>query len=226
MVDIFNYLQEYKKIEVIYKDKTGLPHQLSSHLCKIKEDKILISPPEIRGKVLNIDDGSTIKIIICTEHGIFSGNSTVLAKELFEASGLWISFPFNSQHCQRREYLRASVHLEFELTIFKDKDRNERIVKKYITKTLSGRGLNFASDEPIEDYYDIHCKIFLKDGSDSTIESACEHIYSKKINISGEIKYLHAMAFSSILESEIDKLVKVCFKYQLEQRRNEKFYNS
>jgi c-di-GMP-binding flagellar brake protein YcgR len=227
MVDIYNYLSESKKIEVIYKDKAGIPYQLSSQINKLTEDRILIAPPSVKGKVINIEDGTKIKIIICTEQGIFSGYSTVIGKKLYdEDMGLWISFPYNSQHCQRREYLRAPIHLEFELTIFKDKDRQEKIIKKYITKSLSGKGLNFISEDQLTDYYDIYCKILLNDNYNSPIESTCEHIYSKKTNIDGDHKYQHALAFSNISEHDIDRLVKICFKYQIEQRRNEKFYNS
>jgi c-di-GMP-binding flagellar brake protein YcgR len=226
MVDIYNYLIESKKIEVIYKDQAGIPYQLSSQINKLADDRILIAPPETKGKAVNIEDGTKIKIIICTEQGIFSGYSTVMSKKLYEEMpGLWISFPYNSQHCQRREYLRAPIHVEFELNIFKDRDRQDQIVKKYITKSLSGKGLNFISDAPLVDYYDIQCKIFLNDNHEP-IESACEHIYSKKINIMGEDKYQHALAFSTISEHDVDRLVKICFKYQIEQRRNEKFYNN
>ena len=136
MADIYNYLDESKKIEVVYKDKSGMPYQLSSQVNKISEDKILIAPPETKGRVINIEDGEKIKIIVCTDSGIFSGYSNVIGKQLQGDTGLWISFPYNSQHCQRREYLRAPVHVEFELIIFKDKNREEKFVKKYITKIL------------------------------------------------------------------------------------------
>lgn len=225
MVDIYNYIKELTKLELIYKDKNGVPRQLKSHVKSIDNHRLLIAPPEERGKAMDIPDGTKIKMIICTDQGIFSGFANILEREISSTPGLWISYPYNNQHCQRREYMRVPIHVDCELIINRDKDRINKDIVKFKTKNLSGKGMNFFTDEHLGDYYDIQCKMFLKDNHDEPIEITCDHIYTKRVRMPEGKKYLHAIYFSNISDFDVERIVKACFKYQLETRRNEKFYS-
>jgi len=219
MEDIYNHIHELAKFEFVFNDENEVPHRLRSYIKSLDEDRILVAPPVgHQGKVVPVRDNQKFKIIISTEDGVYSGDSYVLSKEISQTPGLWISYPHNSRHCQRREYIRVPLNVDFELIIYRDSARTIQESNRFVTRDISGRGISFISDSLLDGYYDISCKIFLPDGH-QPIESSCEHIYSKQMPDSS--KYINALAFIDIDEYSSERIIKEVFRYQLEQRKKQ-----
>lgn len=219
MEDIYNHLKLLTRFELIYKDSENVPHCLRSYVKRMDEDKILIAPPSYHDKTVNLPDHQEFKMIICAEDGVYSAKSKVIGKEISTTPGVWINYPLNSQRCQRREYLRAPLDIDFDLVIYKDSAKTQKDVIRTKIRDISGKGVSFFTDSPLSDYYDIACVIHLKDEKQEPITLSCEHIYTHP---SGNQKYINALAFIDIDEKDSERIIKQCFKYQLEQRREEK----
>lgn len=214
MDDIYNFLYVLKKIEIIYVDKENSLFRLRSHIKMMDEDRILIEPPVIRDKSYSIPDGSEIKIVVYTETGIFSGESKIIGKNIGALNaGVWITYPYNSKHIQRREYLRAPIEVDFDLILYKDKTYQDKKIIKAKARNICGRGLNFVSDEPLTGYYDIECIMFFKDRE---IKTRCEHIYSQPDK---KGQFVNALAFIDIDDKESERIVKDCFLHHLKAKR-------
>lgn len=216
--DIYDYIKELALLEIEYKDSEGKFNHLISYIKRMEEDRILIDSPHYKGTVYNMPVGKALGIGIHANAGINIGESTVIGKELSIISGIWISYPYNTQYIQRREYLRAPLDFEADITVFEDRDKTKTYTQKIKLRDISGKGLSYISPEPLLNYYDIECKIYLHNNK-SFIFSRCEHIYSRPIKIKDENKYLNVFTFIDMKMKDIEKLVKLCFKYQLESKQ-------
>ncbi|MDD3151030.1 MAG: PilZ domain-containing protein [Candidatus Gastranaerophilales bacterium] len=216
MPDIYDFIKELTKFEIIYKDEKDIPQTARSYIKSLDEGRILIDPPSHKGRVKNISDGTKLKMIICSDKGVFSGESYVIGKELSGMiSGIWIGYPTNSKFCQRREYLRVPIKKNIKLTVYQDKNKEKKQELTFSTQDISGKGLSFISDEPLVNYYSIECLLPVENTSANV---TCEHIYSKPIIVNGKTKYINALAFIDLGSREMESIIKECFQYQLENR--------
>jgi len=223
MPDIYDFIKELAVFELEYIDSYDNYHCLNSYVKRVNEDHILISPPQKNNLAHNLSDGQEISIIFKTEKGTFSAVSNVMNKQLDSMSGLRISFPYNSQFTERREFLRVPLNLKVEVIKYLDKTYMNMETFNIQTRNISGSGLCYISDSPLENYYDVHCNIYL-DYEKEPISIRAEHIYSKKVKINNEKTYLTAISFAGISEEDVSRLVKTCFKYQIDNRdRNKNF---
>ena len=154
MADIYDHLKELVKIEIVYKNTNTINHYKSYIKC-LDDDRMLIDSPSYRGKSYDIEDNQQILLSLYAEDGVYTGECKVLGKELSKISGLWISYPYNSKHSQRREYLRVNLNVPIDLTIFKDSLRTESTEYRIISKDISGNGFCYICDELLTDYYDM-----------------------------------------------------------------------
>ncbi|MDD3012771.1 MAG: flagellar brake domain-containing protein [Candidatus Gastranaerophilales bacterium] len=220
MVDIYDFIKELTKFDIEFKDDKGNLLSLKSYIKSVDEDRILIDIPSYKGRTYNIPDGQSVNILICSEEGVFLGESNVIGKEISTIPGLWISFPLNNYNIQRREYLRVPLNIDMTMIIYEDRSK---VIKKeftIITNDLSAKGFSYFSSEPLKNYYDIECSFNLDDGIDEPITSKCDHIYSThQITAGRKIRYINGFAFVDVEEKFIDRIIKKSFKYQLELRK-------
>lgn len=222
MPDIYDFIKELAVFDLEYVDSNDNYYYLNSYIKRVDEDYLLISPPQKNNFSYDIPDGQEVNIIFKTKNGTFSAVSTVIGKQLDSMSGLRISFPYNSQFTERRGYIRAPLSYNVEIIKFLDKSNENTEVFPVLTRDISGSGLSYISDCPLDNYYDIHCKIYLENEYEP-IYVRCDHIYSKKVKINNEKLYLTALTFVDISEENETKLVKSCFKYQLNNSKQEDY---
>jgi len=225
MPDIYDFIKELASFELEYVDDNDNYHCVNSYIKRVEDDYILIAPPQKNNLVHNISDGVEINIIFKTENGMYSAISNVIGKQLSEMSGVKISYPGNSQFTERREFIRVPV--DFRVEVIKFADNTYLNAENFFvqTRNISGSGLCYISDRPLDNYYDVHCKIYVENEQEP-LYVKCDHIYSKKIKINNEKAYLIALNFVDISEENLAKLVKTCFKYQIDNREREKqFFN-
>lgn len=214
MPDIYDYIKELTPLEIEYVDSDDNYDCLHSHIKRVEDEYILIAPPHKGNFSVNIPDKQELNIIIKTEKGTYSALSVVQGKQLDGMSGVKISYPHNSQFTERREFIRVPLKLKLDVTKFSDSSRTTSEILHVQTINISGSGLCYISDKPLENYYDIQVKIYLEDGEEPILVN-CDHIYSKKIKIHNEKSYITALTYTSINENDLSRLVKTCFKYQI-----------
>lgn len=218
MPDMYDFIKETAPFELEYIDGYDNYNCLNSHVKRVYEDYILIAPPQKNDLSYNLSDGQEVTIIFKTEKGIFSAVSTVIGTQLGLMSGLKISFPFDTKLTERREFVRVPLALKVEVIKFFDKDCQKSESFHIKTRNISGRGLCYISDRPMSDYYDLLCKIHLESEKEP-ISVRCDHVYSKKIKINNEKAYLTAFSYADLSNEDTAKLVKACFKYQIDCRK-------
>jgi len=217
MPDIYDFIKELAPFELEYIDCDDNYHCLNTYIKSVNEDYILISPPQKNNQSHNLPDGQEINIIFKTEKGTYSAVSNIINKQLESISGLRISFPYNSEFTERREFIRVPLNLKVEVIKFPDNTYLNAETFNILTRNISGSGLCYISDSPLDNYYDAHCKIHL-DYEKEPVYVKCDHIYSRKIKINNEKAYLTALSFVDISEEDVAKLVKTCFRYQIDHR--------
>lgn len=221
MADIYDFIKELTKFDIEFKGDDGKAHSLRSHIKSVDEERILIDTPSRNGKTIKIKDGQTVNIVICSEEGVFLGESNVIGKEISSTPGLWISFPLNNYQIQRREYLRFPLKVEMVMTIHEDRSATSIREFSVVTNDISASGFSYFSEEPLTNYYDIECRFNIDDGIDEVITSKCDHIYSTHQVIAGrKIRYINGFAFADLRPDFVERIIKKSFKYQIEQRKN------
>ncbi|EKE04207.1 MAG: hypothetical protein ACD_20C00097G0024 [uncultured bacterium] len=219
MADIYDFIKELAKIDIEFEDREDKFYSLKSYVKRVEENRILIDTPSHKGTTYHIPIGQVISLGIHAQDGIYLGESKIIDKELSSISGLWICYPYYTQHVQRREYLRVPLSIEAEIILFENIEKTKRRTQKIKIRDISGSGFSYFSTKPLLQYYDIECKIYLNDSDDEPIISRCEHVYSNKLTSDNETKYINAFAFIDIPQKDVERLVKASFKYQVELRR-------
>ena len=217
MPDIYDFIKELASVEIEFTDGNDNYYCLKSHIKSVEEDYILVNPPHKDNKAINIPDGQDININFKTENGIFSAEAKVIEKQLGDISGLKVSFPLNAKLTERREFLRVPLNLKAEIIKFSDSTGLNTETIEVTTRNVSGSGLCYISDEPLDNYYDVHCKVYLEQ-DEEPVYARCDHLYSKKVRVNNEKAYLTALTFTGISDENVAKLVKACFKYQINSR--------
>ncbi|MDD3594465.1 MAG: PilZ domain-containing protein [Candidatus Gastranaerophilales bacterium] len=221
MVDIYKFLTKDTKLEIVYTDKLGVSFILNSEIKEVQEDKILIAKPLPLEENVTIEENGKIRIIICTEIGIFSGNASILKRDFGPGQDVFISFPYNNQHCQRREYVRVPIHTTLELSMFKE---GSLVLKQaFKTKNLSGKGCCFISQKELPQADKMKVLLNIED---EQLDLVCEKVYTREVHLNNDKIFLNALNFTNIQTDDINKIIRACFKFQLEQRRNEKLFSS
>lgn len=215
MVDVYEFLKELAPLELEYADSSGIGMPLESYIKRIYDDYILISSPQKKGAYVSIPDGQVVSLIFKTERGFLSADSTVMGKQLDSMQGLNISFPHNTRFIERRAFVRVPFKLDIEITKILDIKCNEKEIFNAITNDISGSGLSYISSSPLDNYYDIHCKIYLDDGEEP-LYIRCEHIATRENPDSNLI----SLAYVNISENQISRIVKACFKHQLQTKKS------
>lgn len=223
MTNIFDNLKELQKISVEFTDTTSENAYIAkSYIKRLDDDAILIDPPSVNNIVSIFEINQPIDLIISTQEGIYTGSCIVIGKELSRTSGLLVSYPTNVKFSQRREYIRIKLNTTISLHIKENNYSPDENIVQIVTHDISATGFAYISDKPLNNYYSILAKIQLP-YDQNIIETSCDHIYSRKfISHNGSIKYRNAFMFTNISKLDNEKLIKVIFKFQLEQRRREK----
>lgn len=220
--DVYDFIKELAFFELEYIDDDDNYHCLSSYVKRVDEDSILISPPEknrlVHNLTHNLKINQEVNIIFKTEKGLLSAVSKVTGREIGTSSGIKLAFPSKSCISERREYARSDLQFRAEILKFTDNTYINCESFPVQTRNISGSGFCYISDQPLKGYYDIHCKIFIP-GQDEPVFARCEHISSCKVKINnGEKAYNNALAFIDIAEDDLSRIVKECFRFQIENR--------
>ncbi len=218
--EFFEHLNELKPFKIEFTDVDDKYHQVNCTAKKVSEDYILLSPP---GEILpDLEDNAAINLIIPKTNSILTAQCSFLEKEINKPYGIKISYPYNIEVHERREYIRVSLHLRVQVTCTFGGNLQEK--ENFYTKTrnISGSGLCFLSEKSLEGCDDnIQCKIYLNDGNSEPVSVKCNYVYSRKVKVKNNILYMSALSYRSISEEDSARIVKECFKYQIRHKHAE-----
>ena len=213
------HIRELAPFKIEFIDGDNNYHKLDSYIKAIDDNYILISPPAKNGVYYSVEDNTEINMIFQLANGVFIAQCTVLNKVLTPNSGIKITHPSKTKTLERREYIRVPIKTKIEVICYADQFYMENNAFFGVTKNLSGSGVSFYHKEPIKDYYDIVCKIYLEDGDPNPVETHNDLVHTEKVKIKNEDHYLSALTFTSISQSDSTRIIKECFKYQVKHKK-------
>lgn len=223
--EFYTHIRNLVLFKLEFMDENDNYHQLDSHIIGVYNDYILISPPEKDDIIVNIPENSGVNLIFPSseENKVLIAQCSVFGREFGDISGIRVSHPYNAQVIERREYVRVPMKLRTDITFHLKPDGSEEKTLSAISKNISGNGVAVFHKEPVEDYCKISCIIHLKDGGATPVRTDCDIIYTRKVRIKEETYNLTALAFTSILEQDLSRIVKECFKYQINNKKIRKY---
>lgn len=220
MIDVFKFLNKSIKFELIYTTAKGEKYSFDSEIVEVLEDKILVKDPiSNQFDFGNIEIFERLNTIAYTGEGVLSSNVNYLSKE---NEGIFISFPYNNQFCQRRENTRIPMHIDFELTSVNNGCAifNSEVLK---SKNISGKGLACITEEPLPDFDNARIKLHMQD---EKIEAFCRKVYHKEMDINGETFFINGIAFTDISKEDVKRIVKQCMKFEIISKHNERLFET
>ncbi len=213
--ELSNYLKELETLKIEFTDKDDGYHRLDSHIKRVNEDFILLDSPE---GILPAD-GSMLNLIFPRKNGVLIARCSFLEKQTGTLPGIKVSYPYNTQILERREYVRVPLRLRTKITCSFDKNSAEKESFYVVTRNISGSGICFLYDKSLQGCEEeIKCKIYINDGNPNPIRVKCKYVYSKKARIKNNIFYITALKYISLSEEDSARIVKECFKYQINHR--------
>ena len=217
MVDVYKFLKRNANLELVWNNK-GRQVVFKSSILYVFDDRIYLSRPQNDTENFeSVNVYEKMQVVICTEEGVLSGNANLVEKNSNEEGNVFISFPYNTQFCQRRENARVPMHAEFDLYI----EENQTL--HLTTKNVSGKGLACITNEPLPDFADKRLVLHLQ-GRD--IEIAARKVYSQKMEIPESELYLNGIEFTEISQDDVAIILKVCLKFQMNSKHNERLFET
>lgn len=219
MADIYNQFKDFKAFEVMFLDKESNLQKIICTVKSIENNRILLNANNHKNKNISAVVGDELKLHIYTDSGIYSATSKVILATKGPLNTEYvISYPAESKHSQRREYFRAEISVDFELTVIPKDKPDEPLKIKHKAKNICGKGLSYISDKPFPDYSSIDVELFFQERN---IITSASLVYSKPLLINNRPKFIHAFTFTSISKNNIDFIVKKCFLHQLDLRKKQ-----
>jgi len=220
MIDTFKFLKKSIKFELIYTNLKGEKYSFESEILEVLDDKILITYPFSHTFDFNfIEIFEKLNTIAYTVDGVLSSNVNYLEKA---DNGIFISFPYNNQFCQRRENARIPMHIDFELTSVNNSNSifNSTTLK---SKNISGKGLACITTEALPDFENARIVMHFPDND---IEAFCRKVYSKEMLMNDDKVFINGIAFTEISKEDIKLIVKNCMKFEIISKHNERLFET
>lgn len=220
MVDFYNQFKDFKSFEVIFTDDNKILQKLFCNIKRIENDKIILSANNEKNKNVFANIGNELKLHIYTDNGIYSMTSKVINFERTSTNTEYtITYPTNSKHSQRREYLRADIMVEFEMKIIKDDPASTETIISGATKNICGKGMSFVANAPMPSYKSISLTLNFED---KTVKTTADLVYLKQIVVENRPKFIHAFTFTKISQKNVDFIIQKCLQFQLDFKKNTK----
>lgn len=218
MVDIYEQFREFKSFEVTFQKENGALQKIFCNVKSVDNRSLVIESDNSVNKNIYAEVNDDLNLYIYTDSGIYSADSKVLDVTKHDKLTQYvIDYPSNTKHSQRREYFRADLEIDFKMDI-KSQDGTIKHADS-TTKNICGKGLSYVSDKPFSEYESIKLNLLFED---KTIKTSARLVYTKQIVVANKPKYIHAFTFTDISQRDIDFVVKKCFLYQLEMRKQGK----
>lgn len=218
--DVYQYIKELESCEIEFIDKDDNIRMLNTYIKEVFQDYILIAPPEKDEVSYEVPDNAEVNLIFAKDNKFFVASCIVMGKELGVKSGVKLSLPYNSKVIERREYIRIPLRVEMEVTCLLDTEGKDNYSFSVQSRDISGSGISFYHKEPLENYYDINCKINLNDGNPNPVFARCDLVYTKPVTLNEKEYLLTALTFTSLSDDDCSRIVKECFKFQVDRKKH------
>lgn len=208
MVDFFIFIKEQQKIELILDSDRRIYGVVTS----VIGDKVTLSTEQ---KVI-LKENTHVEVNTYSDNGVYSGQSRVIDyKWEYKKRIIVIEYPKEIKHSQRREYLRANIEADFELTINNEEnDKSQTEIIKGKTRDICGKGMSFYYSKPLSQFSQYSVKIKLKN---KEIYSSCRIVYTKVTILNGKPQFINAFVLTGITIDDSKFITDACMEFHLKK---------
>ncbi len=205
MVDFFIFIKEQQRVEILLDNDK----RIYGIIMSVLGDRVTI----VTDQKINLKKDEIVDINTYSENGVYTGASRVLDyKWEYKKRTIIISYPREIKHSQRREYLRANIKTDFELTVTSNDEKSFSVSGK--TKDLCGQGVSFYYDYPLSQFSKYSVKIKLRNRE---IISSCQLVYTKVAIFEGKPQFINAFVLTGITVDDKKFLIDECINYHLKK---------
>ncbi len=170
-MDLFSELKIGEKLEIepLREDrKAAAKNIIVSQLLDMKEDKLYISSPILKGLPYPLYVGNRVKVIFLREDkGIYSFVAEI-KKKVQARLTIYVIEPISeAEKTQRRIFYRLDITRK---VTFKPLEQDEEIIIEAATKDISGGGIKAISKKAIATGKNVACTLYLSDDCVVTLQ--------------------------------------------------------
>ncbi len=220
--EIYDHLKESASLKIEFTDNADSYYRLSTTIKRVHDDYIVVNPPETGGILYEIRQGTLINLIFNRKNGVLIAQCEFLGPDEKDPESIKIGFPGEVKILERREYVRVPLKVRAEVSYYSE-NSIEKETFFVSTRNISGSGICFLHDKSLEGCENINCKIFLNDEISTPVKVQCKHVYSRAAKIRYNIFFLIALSYTYISENDLSRIMKECFKYQINCKHMEKY---
>ena len=169
-MNLFSELKIGEKLEIepIREERRLVTNKniIVSQLLDMKEDKLYISGPILKGAPYPLYEGNKIKIIFLREdRGIYSFSAEI-KKKLQARLPIYVVSPISeAEKTQRRVFFRLEITRRVSMKVLAEED----FIVEGATKDISGGGIKIVARKPILTGNTVDCTLHLSDDCIVTI---------------------------------------------------------
>ena len=208
MVDFFIFLKEQQKVELILESDRRIYGVVTS----VIGDKVSISTEQ---KII-LKKNMSVEVNTYSDNGVYSGKSIITDyKWEYKKRIIVIEYPKEIKHSQRREYLRANIKTDFELSITSGDEDNKKESKiNGKTRDICGKGMSFYYTKPLSQFSQYSVKIIIKDRE---VFSTCRLVYTKVSLVEGKPQFINAFVLTGITFDDSKFITDECMAFHLKK---------
>ena len=197
-------IEKDQKIKIRFSVSSIRSHEALCDVRWVETDRIcLIFPEEYKKLSKYLHEGRELEAIAYTDKGIFVFDSIVIDSPY--SNDFVIEFPEEKEKIQRREYVRAPIKLDIQLT------KGGATIKGN-TINIGGGGIRFTTEKDLEVKQVWNFSMTLPKWS-KPVYGTGEVLY----NIKQDNSNVSVLKFSYIEESDRNKIIKLCFEIEASQ---------
>lgn len=217
MLDFYKEFRDFKAFEIRFTDSGSEESKIFCKIKSIENNALVVDADNILNKNVLAKVADELRVYIYTENGIYAAVSKVLSIVKGTSHTEYvIEYPKSCKHSQRREYFRADLNVDFNLEITQKDSEKEPIHIEGKTKNICGKGMCYISNKPFPEHESVEVVLHFPE---KEVKTMATFVYSKQIGQGSHPKFINAFAFTTIKTRDIDLVVKKCFLYQLDLRK-------
>jgi c-di-GMP-binding flagellar brake protein YcgR len=189
-----------------------LAGQYKTHVDEVGENLLSVFVPITQGTVVPLREGTPAKIVFWDEVAAYEISTTIAQRIAVPVAVLVLDLPNDIRRVQRRNYVRVPA---FYPVTFRSVNRQGLSdTKKGVMLDLSGGGMRFQTDEPVEKGAILIATLALLSGPIQTSARVCRVERDSETS-----KYSVSVDFYQIPERDRDRIIRCVFELQRDMRK-------
>lgn len=192
--------------------KGDLAGQYKTHIDEVGEKILSVFAPIVQGAVVPLREGTPAKIIFWDEIAAYEISTKIIQRIAVPVAVLVLELPDDVRRVQRRNYVRVPAFYPVSFRSVTRQGLSD--AQKAEMLDLSGGGMRFQTNDPVEKSAILIANIALPSGPIQTTARVCRVEKDSESN-----KYSVSVDFYQIPERDRDRIIRCVFDLQRNARK-------